>query len=304
MVFRKITKYRDLIKGTPKQHKKWLTDYVLEKRKDVRAQTLSAQLSAIKHFYWINEVEGIDWERVRYYLPEAIKSVDDKPYTHEQIAKLIAACTPKIRIPVYAEAQGGPRVGAFTTMKVGDLSKNSDVGLYRVVVYPGTPDQYVTFFGPEATKEIDEYLDFTRRCGETIAEKSPLIREDFKLKDANKPRSLSRTTIVGQIDRAAIRAGLRSRQKGGQSQRKETMLTHGLRKFFKQQCRRSKVDSIVLEWLIGHKPGNAKVGIEKLMMTYDPAVEDELLKEYLKAVDNRRLFDGRGLYPPGRFLMK
>lgn len=63
------------------------------------------------------------------------------------------------------------------------------------------------------------------------------------------------------------------------------MLTHGLRKFFKQHCRRAGVDPIVIEHLIGHKNGDSRIGISKLMMTYDPAMEDELLNEYLKAVD-------------------
>jgi integrase len=48
------------------------------------------------------------------------------------------------------------------------------------------------------------------------------------------------------------------------------MLTHGFRKLFKKRCRQAKVDAITLERFMGHKSGNSRDGITKLMMTYDP----------------------------------
>lgn len=288
MEFRGTKTYSALLKGTPEQQEQWLEEYIEWKQetKGVRSQSVSSQLSGLRKFYRANKYKGIDWEDVREALGEAIKAVKDKPYTHEQIAKLVAACPPKARIIVYSEASGGPRIGSFPNMKVGDLTKNEQSGLYRTIIYPHTEAEYVTFFGPEATKEIDEYLAHRARSGETITADSPLIRDDFTKKTVGNPCFIAKSTMEGIISRAAVNAGLRTINKGKHHERKETMLTHGLRKFFKQQCRRAGLDHIVIEWLVGHKSGEAKIGINKLMMTYDPAMEDELLSEYLKAVDN------------------
>ena len=288
MEYRHCTKYSQLLKGKPQQHEEWIEEYIAYRQdKGTRAQSVGSQVTGLRKFYRANKVKGIDWEEVREALGETVRAVEDKPYTHEQIARLAAASAPKIRIVEYSEAQGGPRVGAFPKMKLGDLTRLDELGLYRVKVYPLTEDAYVTFFGPEASKEIDEYLERRRRDGEELTPASPLIREDYTPKTVKTPKFIAKKTIEGAIERAAKNAGLRFTNKGGgPDKRKETMLTHGLRKFFKQQCRRAGLDPIVIEWLVGHKSGEAKIGISKLMMVYDPAQEDELLTEYLKAVDN------------------
>lgn len=290
MAFHKMTKYSDLLEGNPKLQQARLIEYVQHKKTTIRAQSIGSQLTGIRHFYWINEYEGINWDRVRYFLGEAIKAVDDKPYVHEQIGKLLAASKPRIRIVEYSEAQGGPRIGAFPIIKKGDLSDTIHEDITRVVIYRGTPAEYVTFFGPEATREIKGYFAYRERCGEVLTPNSPLIREEFDPKDkfqVEHPKTINKRTLERQINYAAVAAGLRTVEKGGgPHKRKENMLTHGLRKFFKQQCRRAGVDPIVIEYLVGHKNGDSKIGISKLMMTYDPAMEDELLKEYMKAVDN------------------
>ena len=288
MEYRGTKTYSQLLEGTPEQQEQWLEEYIEWKQetRGVRAQSVGSQLSGLRKFYRANKFKGIEWDDVREVLGEVIKAVNDKPYTHEQIAKLVASCPPKARIIVYSEASGGPRIGSFPAMKVGDLTKNELSGLYRTIIYPHTQAEYVTFFGPEATKEIDEYLADRTRMGETITPESPLIRDDFTKETAGKPCFIAKSTMEGIISRAAVHAGLRTVNKGKHYERKETMLTHGLRKFFKQQCRRAGLDNIVIEWLIGHKSGEAKIGINKLMMVYDPAMEDELLREYLKAVDN------------------
>jgi hypothetical protein len=288
MVISKIDRYSALLLGDIKTR---LIAYVQEKKKQgVRGQSIGSQLTAFRHFYWINGVENIDviLSYVRAYLPEAVRAVADKPYTHAQIKQFLTTAKPRIRIVIYSEAQGGPRIGAFPTIKKGDLTRTPH-GFYRVLLYRGTTAEYASFFGPEATKEVDDYFAYRERCGEVLTDESPLIREEFDpaiSEIVRKPRFVSRGTLVRQISDVAVAAGLRKVEKGAKhGKRNENMLTHGLRKFFRQQCRRAGVDPIVTEYLMGHKNGDLKYGISKLMMTYDPADEDELLKEYLKAVD-------------------
>jgi hypothetical protein len=83
-----------------------------------------------------------------------------------------------------------------------------------------------------------------------------------------------------------IRAGLRKVDYGVMHKRKENMLTHGLRKFAKKNMRKAGTDPLIIEYLMGHRSGDLSMGVTKLMMTYDPSEESELLSEYLKAVPN------------------
>jgi hypothetical protein len=138
MEFRHLQNYSQLLEGTPEQHEEWLEDYIEYKQEvmGVRSQSVGSQLSGLRKFYRANKYKGIDWESVRESLGEPIKAVKDKPYTHEQIAKLVAACPQKARIIVYSEASGGPRIGSFPRMKKGDLTKNPIAGLYRTIIYP------------------------------------------------------------------------------------------------------------------------------------------------------------------------
>lgn len=292
MAQQKITDYDQLLSDPPKLMQARLMEYVQFKIDEGRlGQSIGNHLTALWHFFWINEKEkDIAWDRVRATLPEFVKAVDDVPYTHEQIKVLGKACKQRMRIAVYSEALGGPRIGGIAALRKGDLTKNDEYGLYRVLVYRGTKAAYVTFFGIEASKEIDEYFAYRERCGEPLNDDSPLIREEFKASNkfaVEHPKMLSKRTLERQIGYAAVAAGLRTVEKGGgPHKRKKNMLTHGLRKFFKQQCRRAGVDPINLEYLVGHKNGDVSVGVTKLMMTYDPAAEEELLQEYLKAMDN------------------
>ncbi len=58
-------------------------------------------------------------------------------------------------------ASSGIRIGALDLLKVGDLEKIANV--YRINVYSGDREDYITFTTPERTKEIDYYLDYRKR---------------------------------------------------------------------------------------------------------------------------------------------
>jgi hypothetical protein len=70
------------------------------------------------------------------------------------------------------------------------------------VQYP-RKNRYHTFCTPECRKAINNYLDFIKRCGEHITEKSPLLRIEFDKNDifqvANKISPLSISTIKNAL---------------------------------------------------------------------------------------------------------
>jgi integrase len=76
-------------------------------------------------------------------------------------------------------ASTGIRVGALRSLKVGDLEKIDD--LYKIRVYAGDKEQYITFCTPECAKEIDTYLDFRARHNEKITDDSFLLIKKFNI---------------------------------------------------------------------------------------------------------------------------
>ena len=302
MVTQGIKSYPDLVgdEGSIQNSKRLemrLIDYIAKRKKDgITAQTLSNHLSAPRHFYKMNDIDGIKWDKVRRYLGERVKTVDDKAYTHEQIAKAIEFADYRIKALILTQASTGMRIGGIVGgslngikipyLKWGDLEYIERHGIFSFKAYRRTSAEYLVFCTPEAAKAIKEYMRYREQQGEAMTPESPLIREQFGANKADKPRPIAKVTASKRIDDAFVRAGLRTREAGQKHRRKENMLTHGFRKFAKKWMRKSGVDPLIIEYLVGHQSGDMKAGVSKLMMTYDPAEDGELLAEYLKAIPN------------------
>jgi hypothetical protein len=64
----------------------------------------------------------------------------------------------------------GCRIGALPSLKLGDLTKLPDYGLYRIVFYEGTNNEYHSYTTRETGQTgIDNYLFYRQRCGEKIS---------------------------------------------------------------------------------------------------------------------------------------
>ena len=62
--------------------------------------------------------------------------------------------------------------------------------------------------------------------------------------------------------------------------RKEVKLSHGFRKFFETMLVNAKLHETIIRKLTGHSPNN------NLTQLYSKQTEEEMLEEYMKAVDN------------------
>jgi hypothetical protein len=81
-------------------------------------------------------------------------------------------------------ASTGMRIGGLRELRYGDIKKIDEFGLYLIWVYNRyRKDRYFTFCTPECATAIDSYLNYRRRFGEEIKDKSPLIRERFNIDD-------------------------------------------------------------------------------------------------------------------------
>jgi hypothetical protein len=132
---------------------------------------------------------------------------------------------------------------------------------------------------------MDAYFDYRQRYGEKINPDSPVIREQFDITDilsVKQPKKLTAKYFGDMLNETLQRAGIfavvhmTEGQKVGRI-RNAVPRAHGFRKFFETNLIRAKVLDPIPELLLGHD-----IGLKK---HYVRLGEDEILEEYLKAVD-------------------
>ena len=168
---------------------------------------------------------------------------------------------------------------------------HAEIYIYKITVYEGFNEEYVTFCTPECSKAIDQYLDMRKRYGEKLNPNSFLIREQFDVRDPftiSKCRGVRSNTLTKKLIDLAERAGIREKEVLTETEikkraeiRKEVPIAHGFRKFFSSQLV-DAADQVKpeLRWLLeGH---NLKGNDSHYVRTTDKS----LLEEYEKAIDN------------------
>jgi len=156
----------------------------------------------------------------------------DRGYTHEEIRKILGFCDQRIRTAFLLLTSTGIRIGALQTLKLEDLEKID--GIYKIKVYSGDKEEYITFCTAECAKEIDSYLEFRKTRGEKLTDDSYLIVKKFgvKIEDYRSmpfnPRSL-RAILEYHI----ISSGIREIDHINQFKRKQIPVFHGFLNLFK-----------------------------------------------------------------------
>jgi integrase len=258
------------------------------KEKHYRYQSRCAYLNAICHFYNVNDEIAIRRKKISRFLgsedgdQENMMAVmgrseprteglveetgggsitDDKPYTTEQISKLLEVSDERTKVMVLLMASAGLRLGGLLGLKVGHLIKIPEYSNYQITVYANSKkSRYQTFCTSECATAIDNYLDFRKRCGERITDKSPLLRQEFnrddELKAANKVLSLGKSGIKRCISKILYESGLRThlieKDERNLNQRREVAMAHGFRKFFDTTCTLNGMNPIYVERCMGH----------------------------------------------------
>jgi hypothetical protein len=143
------------------------------------------------------------------------KVVKDRPYTLQEIQKMLEAADPRTRAMINLLSSTGCRIGGIVDLTLGNLVKIPEVGLYKITFYEDTADEYYTFCTREcATQGIDSYLEFRRRCGEKLEFNdelqqweplnAPLFRRRFNESDSlqgQRPKFMDLSSIRGSLDR-------------------------------------------------------------------------------------------------------
>ena len=176
-------------------------------------------------------------------------------------------------------ASTGMRIGALPGLRVGDIKKIDELGLYMIWAYNRyRADRYYTFCTPECATAIDAYLQYRRSFHEEIKDKSPLIREEFNIDNpftAQAPKFLSIDSVHRLIVDVLKRSEVNQIQVG--DKRRQVMKTHGFRKFFITQCDKANMNFSCRESLVGHRLPNQD-------NHYIRKTEEDILAEYVKAI--------------------
>jgi len=233
-----------------------LIRYLVEKKisKSYKMQIFSA----LKHACEMNDVV-LNWKKLKKFIKSEKTdneiSGKDRAYTHQEIQKILGFCDQRSRTAFLLLASTGMRIGAMHTLKVEDLEKIEDI--YKIRVYSGDKEQYFTFCTPECATEIDNYLDFRNRRGETITGHSYLIVKKFSVQISYRAKPFNSRSLQTILEYHIKNSGIREVDHVNPFKRKEVPILHGFRKFFTTQLVNSKLNPEIREMLLGHKIGLA-----------------------------------------------
>jgi integrase len=258
-----------------------IVSYFIEcKSKGSRSGQMLAY-APIKHFCEMNDII-LNWKKIRRFtLNSDVPRNIDRAYTHEEIKRVIDYSDHRVGAMFLLLASTGVRGGAMRDIKLKhlELVSGGDSGgeVYKLMVYPGTKEEYITFCTPECRASINEYLEFRERLGERITPESYLFVKQFNKFKRIKARPFSPHSIENLLQGWLVNAGVRKWDPVNRFKRKQIPRLHGFRKFFTTQLVNSKVNPEIREMLLGHSIG--------LAGAYYRPTEQEMLAEYEKAID-------------------
>ncbi len=261
MKFRNISTSNDLIKEDPRSLQSNIIDWLihLKEVKKLSSASVTLYCAAIRHFYDMNDIVGLNWKKISSFIGERVKTVKDRPYSREEIFKLLDSANDKrLRIAILLMCSSGLRIGSISSLRIRNFLKIPKYEIYQVTVYENSKDEYITFTTVELALLIDSYLEYRKRNGERLIPNSPLLREEFDSTDAiraSKPRPISTNTIRTRIFKRGLNSGLRQRKTSSRYKRHEIMQCHGLRKAFYSTAIIAGMNPMYVSMLAGHKIG-------------------------------------------------
>ncbi|MGA8404958.1 MAG: hypothetical protein WB664_09090, partial [Nitrososphaeraceae archaeon] len=94
----------------------------------------------------MNDITGLNWKKISSFIGENIKTIKDRPYTKEEIRKLLdAAQDRRLKIAILLMCGSGLRIGSLTGLKLQNLQRVPNYGIYQITVYENTKEEYFTF---------------------------------------------------------------------------------------------------------------------------------------------------------------
>jgi integrase/recombinase XerD len=224
-------------------------DYLIYIKDNRHPNSVPILMLDVRHFFVMNRIP-LYWEIIRKMYPPRQKSAGFKPWTTEQIRKMILATTSKRnRALVHFLASTGARIGVIDDKFIMKYLENISDGCKAVLLYPNDNEEYWAFLTPEASRALDEYHEERRNRGEILDENSPIFRRDYSC--GKKIIHMQRSGIISIMYRVIRSAGL---ERTKVNHHFDTQMDHGFRKRFNTIMKlKNNVNSNVAEKLLGHK---------------------------------------------------
>src|SRR5690606_8676115 len=223
MAWSKIKSHDRLAKLKRKDAESKIISYIRYLKEQKRApMTVRMKVAPLKHFFVMNDVV-LNWEKIMKFVGGAKIVTQDRIYTKQEIQKILEKCDERKRVMFLLLVSSGIRIGALPGIRIKHLYKWQNEGIYQIIVYGDEPDaSYTTFCTVECAMAIESYLDYRRKRGEEIKPDTPLIREQFHPRDANKPKPITLNGIMSILSRTLEDSGVRQHSKEA-NKRKEVM---------------------------------------------------------------------------------
>jgi integrase len=258
--------------------------------KAIAEGTLHNYIKAIKLFLSMNDII-INWKRIGKGVPAERHSADVRIPTVEEIKKLLEHADRRIKPIVFTMLSAGFRVGSWDYLKwkhVIPIFRNDTIVAAKIILKNTKINnrEYFSFITPEAYHSLKNWMDFRQLHGEEITGESWLMRDTWQKIDRNHghriglakfPKKLQAISIQNMIREAWQVQGVRDKLLDPQIKRHEFKANHGFRSFFETKCQEARMHHNFIKILMDHSFGESE--------NYHKPTEDELLDEYLMAVD-------------------
>lgn len=254
-------------------HIGFLNDYLAELQDaGLKPSAVNNCIKAAKTFYRVNGAE------VKLSEPLSRKTAyKDRAPKPEEIATMLDKAATRDALIVAAISTGGFREGTFAKLKYRHVKEDLEAHRFPIHVHveaaitKGKYHDYDTFINAEASNLLKLYIEDRKRGSRTtppeeITDDSPLIRNSHV---AKKVLGVSEKTIRKIVHELAVNANVAKKLPDSWMY---SVRTHSLRKYFRTQMSASKVDSEIINYMMGHTIDTYEdvqsLGIETLRKLY------------------------------------
>ena len=286
----------DLLSNTNQRYiESQITDYIMSLRNTgISYATIQFLVAPIFTFYQLNDVT-LNRKKVSRYLGEYKRVVRDGSYSTEQLQQMMRNADYRMSLILQLHSSTACRLGSLPGLVLGNLTRLPDHGLYRIVFYEGTNNEYYSFTTVEGASYLESWLFYRQRSGEKISfnESSqkwepydtPLIRTQFDVNDllqVRNPKPMTIDALRWSLASYLRRCGIRDLEHptspdSPRRVRKSVSLSKGFRK---------RSISIFIECNLNHEIRELIVDhATQLDQHYFRPTQEAVLREYMKAHD-------------------
>ena len=254
-------------------HCGFLNDYLAELQDSgLKPCAVNNCIKAAKTFYHINGAE------VKLSEPLSRKvAYKDRAPKPEEISTMLDKAATRESFIVAGIATGGFREGTFAKLKYRHVKEDLEANRIPIHIHveaaitKGKYHDYDTYINAEASALLKLYIDDRKRGSrttppETITDESPLIRNSHI---AEKVLGVSEKTIRKIVHELAVNAKISKKLPDSWMY---SVRTHSLRKYFRTQMSATKVDTEIIQYMMGHTIDTYEdvqsLGIETLRNLY------------------------------------